>query len=928
MRCGIRSVQKKKTYSIVCMKYIVGLMLLLCTPILCLAQQESVTILQPEYKERKTLFPGLEVGVAHRPRVALVLSGGGARGISAIGVLKVLEREKIPIDLIVGVSMGSVIGGLYAAGYTVEQLELIADTTRWEEILSLSDEARREEMYIDQKIARDRSILVLRFEGFDPVIPSAFSTGQRLTRHLNILTLNALYHPSPAFDHLKIPFRAVATDLISGQRVVMDKGDLTTAIRASIAIPLVFTSVKKDTFQLLDGGLIENLPVEVALQEKVDFIIAVDMTSRLRTRDQLDTPWEMVDQITTIMMQQVNELSRSKADIVITPALAHHLSNDFSKNKQLIQLGEEAAEEMLPSLRKKFLATWNQQFSYDSSKSYDNPRFSVQSTCPLLIEQVQQWKEQKQVREYELKHFLALYAERESDSVVAFVHTYPDFTSIEIRTTPQYFLQTIELYGSTVFPNDTLLKIFEPVKDQSICTHRLSLYLEKILRRYREKGFGLASIKQVEYSSQSKTLRITIDEGIIERIDVKGTTKTRDWVVRRELPLRRSELFTIDKADKGISNLYATSLFEHVTLNVRKEGEENSNNILTIEARERSTSLLRFGLRLDNERGIQPSLSWRDENLLGTATDIGFGVNGGQRNQQYFTELRATRIFNTYLTLGLRGYIITNDINVYDYQALKRDYFIRERIGEYRKRLSGAQLSFGTQLERLGNLLLTGRIEKVRVSNIFESPIENQSYNLSAVRIGTDIDTQNKYPFPTAGILLNFYYEAATVKFGSDIGYTKLYYSYEYYREVFKNLVLRPKIVIGVGDDAVPVSELYSLGGQHSFFGLQENDRMGRQLVVGSLECQYKLPVQFYFDTYLKVRYDIGGIWSRVIELRPADFTHGFGVTLAFDTAIGPAEFSFSRAFFLRRDIFDHPASWGPLLFNFSIGYPLVTFNY
>ncbi len=172
-------------------------------------QQGNVTIIRPEFVEGKSanskLLPYRSV---QRPRIAVVLSGGGARGLASIGVLRVLERNCIPVDLIVGTSMGSVIGGLYAMGYSTDQLQSIVDTTNWDDLLSYNDEARRRDMFLDQKITRNKSVLVLRFEGLSPVIPEAFSSGQRLTNYLNILTIQALYKPGPSFDDLRIKIQS------------------------------------------------------------------------------------------------------------------------------------------------------------------------------------------------------------------------------------------------------------------------------------------------------------------------------------------------------------------------------------------------------------------------------------------------------------------------------------------------------------------------------------------------------------------------------------------------------------------------------------------------------------------------------------------------------------------------------------------------
>ncbi len=152
-----------------------------------------------------------------RPRVGLVLSGGGARGVAQVGVIRELERSGVPIDFIAATSIGSIIGGLYASGYTTTELESICVHTDWDEVLSLADETKRTDLYLDQKLAVQKGFLVLRFEGLEPVLPSAVSSGQRLTEYLSNLTLQAIYHPFPTFDELRIPFRAMTTDLVSGQ---------------------------------------------------------------------------------------------------------------------------------------------------------------------------------------------------------------------------------------------------------------------------------------------------------------------------------------------------------------------------------------------------------------------------------------------------------------------------------------------------------------------------------------------------------------------------------------------------------------------------------------------------------------------------------------------------------------------------------------
>ncbi|MBN8707719.1 MAG: patatin-like phospholipase family protein, partial [Bacteroidetes bacterium] len=154
------------------------------------------------------------------PKVGLVLSGGGARGIFQIGVIKALEEHDVPIHFIVGTSMGSIVGGLYAAGYSVPDLERLAKTLNWQELLALEGDIARSNVFLSQKKLYDRTLISLELDGWKPRIPLAVSTGQKLTTKLNELTLQGIYHPNPSFDQLKFPFRSVATNLATGKKFI------------------------------------------------------------------------------------------------------------------------------------------------------------------------------------------------------------------------------------------------------------------------------------------------------------------------------------------------------------------------------------------------------------------------------------------------------------------------------------------------------------------------------------------------------------------------------------------------------------------------------------------------------------------------------------------------------------------------------------
>jgi len=863
-----------------------------------------------------------------RPKVALVLSGGGARGIAAIGVLQSLERHDIPIDLIVGTSMGSIIGGLYAAGYTTAELKQLVDTTNWPEILSLDDEARRRDMFLDQKIARDKSILVLRFEGLQPVIPQAFSTGQRFTNYLNILTLQGIYHPDPSFDDLRIPFRAVSTDLVSGKRIVIDHGDLAEALRASMAIPLLFSTVRKDTLQLLDGGLVANLPVDVARQNGADIVIAVDVTSPLRPKEMLTAPWEIADQITTIMMQEANRISRSMADLVITPALGDHLSSDFANLDSLVIRGQEASDARMPQLAEILRAKTLSLYAPHAPGVYRHPQvhWSVLPADSELVRRCAALADSGAVPGALLAATVAdLYEEGNVQDARAVVVLRGDSCDVTITGRRFPVLNAVDVTGAQFISRDTILAMLLPELGRPINVRAFEHTMERVLGLYRGHGYSLARIRHAEFDSTSGKAFLTIDEGIITKSEIQGTVKTRDWIIWRELPWHDGDVFNVAQIARGIANLNGTNLFEQVLVSVRHDGRNRQSSVTVIKARERSTELIRFGLRTDSERNIQPSIDIRDENFLGVGAEIGLFVGGGSRNQSYIAGAKATRIFNSYLTFDLKGYSLIRDVNAYS-DVLSNDpyHFDRVRSGEYRETVQGGTFSFGTQLERLGSVTVAGRLENHHAFNIFSTPITNQKYSVSSLRFGTNVDTEDKYPYPTDGVSIQFFYESALVKFIEAVGFTKMYFSYDRYQSIAPRHTIHSRIAVGVADEALPLTEQFSLGGQNTFFGLREDNSRGRQMLLGSLEYQYQLPFKLFFDTYLKARYDIGSIWLKPEEIRLVDLQHGVGLTLGFDTPVGPAEFSIGRSFFLRKDVLDSPVSLGPFVAYFSIGYTLA----
>ena len=275
----------------------------------------------------------------------LVLSGGAARGLAHIGVLKALEENGIHIDAVAGTSMGAVIGGLYASGYSVAELEKLALTLDWQQVLS--DDPPRQDVPFRRK-QDDRDFLVKQKLSFRDDGSLGLPLGVIQGQNLALLLERLLVHASDTrdFDHLPIPFRAVATDIANDEKVVFRSGHLPQAIRASMSIPAVFAPVEIEGRLLVDGGMVDNIPMDVARDMGVDRLIVVDIGTPLKPRKELLTVVDVLNQTTTMMTRRNSEAQLATLrpeDLLVQPVLGAFGSTDFSRAQQLIDAGYRAA---------------------------------------------------------------------------------------------------------------------------------------------------------------------------------------------------------------------------------------------------------------------------------------------------------------------------------------------------------------------------------------------------------------------------------------------------------------------------------------------------------------------------------------------------------------------------------------------------------
>lgn len=281
-------------------------------------------------------------GYSQRKKVGVVLSGGGAKGVAHIGVLKVLEEAGIPIDYIAGTSMGAIVGGLYAVGYSARSLDSMVRTQDWPFLLG--DRVYRNNLPFPEKEVDEKYLLSLSFSrGKGLTVPAGFVSGQNIYNLFSDLTVG--YHDSISFLDLPIPFACVSADMVTGREVVMNSGRLPLAMRASMAIPGAFAPVSLDGMVLVDGGISNNFPVNVAKDMGAEITIGVDLSTGMKDSGQLSNIMSIVEQLTYFMGMKNYERNRRDVDLYINPCLKGYTAASFSREAidSMILRGEMVA---------------------------------------------------------------------------------------------------------------------------------------------------------------------------------------------------------------------------------------------------------------------------------------------------------------------------------------------------------------------------------------------------------------------------------------------------------------------------------------------------------------------------------------------------------------------------------------------------------
>ena len=808
-----------------------------------------------------------------RKKIGLALSGGGARGFTQIGVLKVLEKNGIPIDYIAGTSMGGVVGGLFATGYSSEELERLALKINWED--ALKDSPNRLSMFLSQREESEGYFLKIRFDKFKPYMPTGLTSGQKITNLFSNLTARANYQARANFDYLKIPFRAVATDLETGEKVVLGSGDLAEALRATISVPLAFAPVEIDKRILVDGGLVEPVPVETVRKMGADIVIAINTSGNLLGRDKIKNPIDIADQTTSIMSLDKKQEELSQADFVISPDLKRYSAISFDKVKELISIGESATEQNIMDLKEKIIQKdgpanetyYLTRIVFEGAKQMEKD--TLESICLVHAGKSFSMQEIKQSLEklYDSGYFSDAFAELiPSDSGYILV----------FHLTENGLLETISFQGNKVFTASQLENKLFLQPEEILNSQKLRQGIDRILEMYNQKGYALSNVRKISFDSGH--LLVEMDEGIISQIELEGNLHTKSWVILRSFPLKAGKPFNSFMADEGIKDIYATGLFDKVILEITPGLK---GPILKIKIKEKDFTFLRLGAHYTDEYNFETALQIVDANVLGIGNQAYTDVMYGDKRQRYGIHFKADRIYKSYLTYKT---------DIFHNREIRKIYSDHKQTDSLEERRSGMVFSLGQHISRLGTLFLETKLERAELRESKTFPY--QAVNIRSVILRSMVDTFDKYPFPDRGKYHHLYVEIAGKVLDGNSTFRKGFTSLESYFPLNQHWNFHPRIAFGMSDGNLPLSEKFLLGGYDRFYGFFEDELVGDKLFYSNMEIRLKFWKRFYWN----IRYDAGSVWSNVKDLKVRNIYNAIGTGLAIDTPIGPIQVHYGYA--------------------------------
>jgi len=804
------------------------------------------------------------------------MSGGGARGLAQIGVLKALEEAGVQIDYIAGTSMGSVIGGLYASGYNSAELEDLLVNLDFDSLFS--DEPQRRSLFITQRAERDQYLVSIRFDGALPYIPQALTAGQRLTSFLTDLTIRANYRCGGDFDRLPIAYRAITTDIAAGEIVSIGEGSLAMAMRASMAFPLAFTAVENNQQLLMDGGILDPVPVDICHQMGADFVIAVNTASDLLPYNEINDPVDIANQVTTIMAQEALAEQLSHAEIVIAPQLKDLQAADFNNFDSLVAFGYRAGQEAVDRL-------WR--------RTLDNQKGDLVCLGGIIIPpdrpKLKELKNNFPFKQGDIFPLSSLkralmFADREGKfyRLQAVVENFGTLVTLHLDGELNRRNADIEITfnGNKSLPDSTLASFFDHNEGEILLFSKVREAADSIISLYQKTGNDLANIHGILYDHQNRTLTVNLDEGLMERLEITGNQRTRNWVISSNFLIRSGQPFNLNKSRSGLANIFGLGLFEQVGLDV---GRGDSGAVARLNVKEKKFTQLRLGAHWDDEYQTEFFAEMLDDNIFGIGLQAVTRTHFSDRRKKYSISLKIDRLSHTWITASSSLYFYRLNRRLFYSDGAPDGFRIEDRWG-WTARL-------GQQIGRLGTVHFCYRLEDIDTKLTKTEVKDDQVF--SAFSIQTTLETFDRYPYPNKGIHYLFSIEFTGKWLGGTYEeYNKIDLILESYTKIGNYFNFHPRFSFGTSTAGLPDVEKFYKGGMYNFFGYRTDQLNGDKYVMGNFQLRAKLP----WRIYLIGRFDWGNVFNDYEEIKMRDFRKGYGAILSIDTPLGPFDFGYGRA--------------------------------
>ncbi len=853
--------------------------------------------------------------VPARKTLGLALSGGGARGIAQIGVLKALEDKGVPIDYIVGTSMGAIIGGLYSTGYSPAYLETLVKTLSWDELTALQESTRRQDLFLEQKRVRDRASLTLQFDGLKLVIPKSLSAAQELTETLDKLALSAPYQHKENFDDLPVSFRAIAADLVTGKREILSKGSLSAALRASASVPLLFLPVEIDGKQLVDGGLVSNIAVDVLNEQSPDVSVAVNTLGVLyQQKSDVDLPWKVADQIMGIMMQEQNEKQLRLAQVVIKPNIGNRESGNFKNLSPLILAGYHAGLEIADSLLR--------LIEIEPKNDIDICGFEIETVAPVPLPEcvrttLRNGTKVKATLKAALTHDFFTDAFAEVDTI---------HKKVRYHFTPVPNFSVIKVMSKN---ESNFTRFMTPNLVEKPITNRTGRIVIEHLVQELKQIYPLLHVESCKV--ESDTLFITIDEGRLSEVRYE---LSRGWtnqsVIEKEVQFNTRSPLLLAQVEQTVNGLYNTGIFNRVSLWTEHHTDSNATirTILTIRMNEKFSEQLRIGFRVDDVYAAQLLLDFRNENFLGTATELGGWFTLGDRISSAQVEYHVHRLWNTYFTFFTKAFYQSRELFATDIRfSSPLTHPERNERTEYGQQHYGITAALGKQIYRDGNIFFELTHQNAMLFDN-DDVVSNQRLWLTSLKTRFTIDTRDNPFSPSIGSFTEIYFNYYPKFLGNAVTFSKFFFSHQETQPFSKDWRGRWRFSIGFADNLTPFSEQFSLGGIGAsfsipFHGFRFDDFRGRQVIVAGYSIEFPSPIQFVAPTFIALHYNLGNIWTQSSRMTLREFTHGVGTELILKTPLGTARLALAKAFRLGLPTDPSPIKFAPTVYYFVFGYEL-----